>query len=153
MFTRKRPNPAVPLPWPTGRTPPAGFTRPPTTAELIAQRAAAQTPRWAPHDAAAIEPTATRTGPDDGEFNEHDIEETWPDNGGAHLADTGNRHMGNHVDAAAASGAVAMFLGRPTDIVFGAGRVAVIGDVGGVVSSRKRSLFSSRLLIGGGLER
>ena len=133
MFTRKRPNPAVPLPWPTGRTPPAGFTRPPTTAELIAQRAAAQTPRWAP-DAAAIEPTATPTGIDDGEFDERDVEESWPDNGGAPLADTRNRDMGRHVDGAAASGALAMFLGRPTDIVFGAGRVAVIGDVGGMLS-------------------
>lgn len=128
MFARKRPNPAVPLPWPAGRTPPAGFTRPPTTTELTAQRAAAQTPRWTPADPALIEAGPATVDPNDAESDDVDIDGNWPDS-------DANTDTGSHVDGASASeSAVAMFLGRPTDTVFATGRVAVIGDVGGMLS-------------------
>ena len=143
MFTRKK-NPAVPLPWRADRKPPKGFTRPPTTAELIAQRAAAQTPRWVDDtaDGPPIEAPSTSSSPWAGvgvsngrfearddqalpgeEFDDRDRDENWPD-----TAST---------DSGAGGGggpALAMFMGRATDLVFGRHRIAVIGDVGGVAS-------------------
>jgi hypothetical protein len=78
---RRTYNPAVPLPWRDGRELPAGFTRPPSTAELSARRRAAKPeklpleplPNVSPGDSPVVvvddDTEANEAGVLDGEFN------------------------------------------------------------------------------------
>lgn len=158
MFGRKAiRNPAIPLPWRGDRTPPPGFDRPPTTDELAARRKnglpalwepnPTQTPNQTPQtptvgvstgttDRSVVE-SSTRTdarhaGPtveEVDEVDEFDVEENWDD-------------INESNDDAGASGdgrvdpsvGLSVFRGRATTMRFGSSRIAVIGDVGGVLS-------------------
>lgn len=158
MF-RKKPNPAVPLPWQAGRRPPAGFTRPPTTSELLAQRRATQTPRW--HDDTSDASSDVSTDPtnlggvstfgcelDDAEHDDEPAD-AWGDEWDTNVSTTRTAsvegfsgHDGSRGgrEGSSAADELAVYVGRPTDIVFGRGRVAVLGDVGGVLSCFEHAL-------------
>jgi hypothetical protein len=160
MFGRGKSNrnPAVPLPWRTDRTPPPGFDRPPTTEELAKRRKQDRPAPWEPPPSTIPEPniaTSTVSAPVqtghvvvDDDFDHLDVNENWPEPNtsvppSSDHANDGDRE-GNRSDVgdgrADPSIGLSVFRGRPTTMRFGSSRIAVLGDVGGVLSCFETAL-------------